>query len=63
MKNKQSVEDVLIGPNRPVTKKKSKAPVILTIKTGETPMYIGLTIGIISILGVGIYSIKKYILK
>ena len=39
------------------------APVILTIKTGETPMYIGLTIGIISILGVGIYSIKKYILK
>lgn len=31
MKNKQSVEDVLIGPNRPVTKKKSKAPVILTI--------------------------------
>ena len=31
MKNKQSVEDVLIGPNRPVTKKKSKAPMILII--------------------------------
>ena len=31
MKNKQSVEDVLIGPNRPATKKKSKAPMILII--------------------------------
>ena len=39
------------------------APIMLTIKTGATTVYAGVIIAVISILGLGIYSIKKYVLK
>ena len=64
-KDKKDITDIDSAPNNKKDEEDDidDAPVILTIKTGETPMYVELTIGIISILGVGIYSIKKYVLK
>ena len=38
------------------------APVILSVKTGEAPMYIGLTTVVLVIFAGGIYLIKKYVL-
>lgn len=40
----------------------SAADVLITIKTGETIMFIGLSLTIITILGVGAYFIKKKVL-
>ena len=39
------------------------AAVMLTIKTGEATVYTGLILGVILILGIGIFNIKKYVLK
>ena len=38
------------------------APVILSLILGSMPMYIGLTTGVIVILGIGIFLIKKYVM-
>ncbi len=38
------------------------APVILTIITGQAPMYIGLVIGILSTMTIGVILIKRYVL-
>lgn len=40
----------------------SKADLLISISTGKAVMYIGLTISIIAIVGVGIYFIKKKVL-
>ncbi len=39
------------------------APVILTVTTGEEPVYVILTISILAILAGGIFTIKRYVLK
>ncbi len=39
------------------------APVILSLATGRIPLYIGLTLGTLIILGGGIFLIKKYVIK
>ena len=38
------------------------APVILSVKTGETTVYIGLTTIVLVTLAGGVYLIKKYVL-
>ena len=38
------------------------APVMLTISTGSTPTYIGLTFAVTTILATGIVLIKKFVL-
>ena len=39
------------------------APVMLTIKTGQTVTYMGLAIAVIVMIGSGVILIKKYVLK
>ena len=39
------------------------APVMLTVTTGETVIYIGLGISILAILAGGVICIKKYVIK
>ena len=39
------------------------APVMLTVKTGQAVTFVGLTIAVIAILGLGIILIKKYVVK
>ena len=39
------------------------APVMLTVKTGEVVVYIGITIAVLGILAGGIIGIKKYVIK
>lgn len=41
----------------------SIADILITIKTGETILFIGLSISIISIIGIGAYFIKKKVLR
>ena len=41
----------------------SSADVLITVKTGETILFIGLTISIISTIGIGAYIIKKKVLR
>ena len=50
------VDDILLAL-------KDDAKVMLTVKTGEIIFYIGTTIAVLTILGVGIVGIKKYVLK
>ncbi|MCI8485672.1 MAG: hypothetical protein HFJ20_00800 [Clostridia bacterium] len=39
------------------------APVMLTVKTGQTILYIGLIIGVLTIIAVGTYGIKRFVVK
>ena len=39
------------------------APVMLTVTTGEKVMYLGIYIAVLAVLAVGIYGVKKYIIK
>lgn len=41
----------------------SSADILITIRTGKTIMFIGITIGIITIIGIGAYFIKKKVLR
>ena len=40
-----------------------EAPVMITIKTGQTIVYVGIMTMVITILGIGIVLIKKYALN
>ena len=64
-KNKQSITDIDSTPGNKKTGEDDidDAPVILTVKTGAATVYTGLAIGVISILGIGIFGIKKYVLR
>ena len=50
--NKQTNEDDM-----------SSADILITVKTGETIMFIGLSVSIIAIIGAGAYFIKKKVLR
>ena len=39
------------------------APVMLTVTTGEKVMYLGIYIAVLAVIAVGIYGVKKYIIK
>ena len=41
----------------------STADVLITVKTGEAILFVGLTISIISIIGIGAYFIKRKVLR
>ena len=41
----------------------SSADILITIRTGETIMFIGITITIVAVIGVGAYFIKKKVLR
>ena len=60
-----SITDIDSTPNNQVDGEddQDNAPVILTIKTGETTIYTGVIIASIAIIGVGVFCIKKYVLK
>ena len=63
--NGNSITDIDSTPNNQVDGEddQDNAPVILTIKTGETTIYTGVIIASISIIGLGVFCIKKYVLK
>ena len=63
--NGNSITDIDSTPNNQVDGEddQDNAPVILTIKTGETTIYTGVIIASIAIIGVGVFCIKKYVLK
>ena len=60
-----SITDIDSTPNNQVDGEddQDNAPVILTIKTGETTIYTSVIIAVIVIIGVGVYGIKKYVLR
>ena len=60
-----SITDIDSTPNNQVDGEddQDNAPVILTIKTGETTIYTGVIIASIAIIGLGVFCIKKYVLK
>ena len=64
-KKGQTITDIDSTPNNKVPDEDDidDATVMLTIKTGAATVYTGVIIGVISILGVGILSIKKYVLR
>ena len=39
------------------------APVMLTIKTGQAVTFVGLTMVVITMIGLSVVAIKKYVLK
>ena len=63
--NGNSITDIDSTPNNQVDGEddQDNAPVILTIKTGETTIYTGVIIASIAIIGLGVFCIKKYVLK
>ena len=63
--NGNKITDIDSTPNNKIDGEDDQdtAPIMLTIKTGATTVYAGVIIAVISILGLGIYSIKKYVLK
>ena len=63
--NDLGLEDIDSKPGNKVSTEDdmSSADVIITVKTGEWLMFTGLTITIITILGVGAYFIKKKVLN
>ncbi len=58
------ITDIDSTPNNKVDGEDDQdtAPIILTIKTGETTIYTSLIVAVIAILGIGVYGIKKYVL-
>ena len=63
--NEYGTPDIDSTPNnqKPGEDDIDDAKVMLTVKTGEIIFYIGTTIAVLTILGVGIVGIKKYVLK
>ena len=63
--NGNDITDIDSTPNNKVPGEDDidDATVMLTIKTGEATLYIGLIMAVITILGVGTYGIKKYVLR
>ena len=63
--NKNPITDIDSTPNNKIDGEDDQdtAPVILTVRTGETTIYIGVIVGVILILGIGVYNIKKYVIK
>lgn len=41
----------------------SSADILITVRTGETIMFFGLTLGIIIVIGIGAYFVKKKVLR
>lgn len=62
--NDNGAEDIDSVPNNKIETEDDidEAPVILTIATGSEPMYISLITICLSIVGTGIFLIKKYVL-
>ena len=62
--NENNAEDIDSTPNNQKEGEDDidDAPVMLAVKTGSEPIYIGLTTIILAMLGTGIYLIKKYVL-
>ena len=60
-----SITDIDSTPNNQVDGEddQDNAPVILTIKTGETTIYTGVIIAVITIISTGVCGIKKYVLR
>lgn len=63
--NDLGLEDIDSTPGNKQTDEddQSSADVLLTVKTGETILFIGLTLGIISTIAIGAYVIKRKILR
>ena len=63
--NEYGTKDIDSTPNnqKPGEDDIDDAKVMLTVKTGGIVFYIGTTIAVLTILGVGIVGIKKYVLK
>ena len=59
------ITDIDSTPNNQVDGEddQDNAPVIITIRTGETTIYTSVIIAVIAIIGAGAYGIKKYVLK
>ncbi len=64
-KNDYDIPDIDSTPDnkKPGEDDIDEAPVILSVKTGSTPMYLGLTTVLLAIFVGGIYLIKKYVLE
>lgn len=62
--NDLGLEDIDSTPGNKQTDEddQSSADVLLTVKTGETILFIGLTLGIISTIAIGAYVIKRKII-
>ena len=63
--NEYGTPDIDSTPNNKVPGEDDidDAPVMLTVKTGEVVVYIGITIAVLGILAGGIIGIKKYVIK
>ena len=59
------ITDIDSTPNNQVDGEddQDNAPVIITVRTGETTIYTSVIIAVIAIIGAGAYGIKKYVLK
>ena len=59
------ITDIDSTPNNQVDGEddQDNAPVIITVRTGETTIYTSVIIAVIAIIGVGVYGIKKYVLR
>ena len=57
--------DIDSTPNNKVTGEDDidDAPVMLTVKTGQIATYFGIAIASIALLGAGVVTIKKYVIK
>ena len=60
-----SITDIDSTPNNQVDGEddQDNATVIITVRTGETTIYTSVIIAVITIIGVGVYGIKKYVLR
>ena len=63
--NGNSITDIDSTPNNQVDGEddQDNATVIITVRTGETTIYTSVIIAVITIIGVGVYGIKKYVLR
>lgn len=63
--NDLGLEDVNSTPGNNNEKENdlAYANAIITVKTGQAAMYTALILGVIAILAIGIYTIKKYVIK
>ena len=64
-KNKFGSPDIDSVPNNKVPGEDDidDAPVMITVKTGETVLYVGVAMLVLTILAGGVYLIKKYVIK
>ena len=63
--NEYGTPDIDSTPNNKVPGEDDidDAPVMLTVTTGEKVMYLGIYIAVLAVIAVGIYGVKKYIIK